>query len=126
MRRVCLLFTSAAIAEIAVIAVAFFVEPIWPLGDFRWLFLAIVSLFSLIILLYFEYRREQRIRRDERLIIQARDLLDDFRRCQANAELQGNTQSIEDLNDLVRRVLYESTKPTDNERRDTDDPNAKS
>ena len=120
MRRACVLFLSAAFAEVVVITVAFFVEPIWPLGHLRWLLLAMVSLFCFIALLYLEYRREQRNRRDEKLTTQTRDLLNDFRQRQANAELQWNTQSVDGLNKLLRQALYEFTKPTDNEKKDSD------
>ena len=59
MRKTFLFVLMAAFGQAAILTWAFFAEALFPLGDLRWLFIAVPSTFLFFFLLYVQYRWER-------------------------------------------------------------------
>ena len=75
MRRSIKIAFRAGIGQLVVVAMTFFVESLFPLGDWRWLAIAVGGIVVLAAWVYVEHRIDRKKRDDAKLADRVRDLL---------------------------------------------------
>ena len=88
---------KAALGQVAIVTGAFFAEAVFPLGDYRWLVICVVSILALGVWVYFERKWEKRRTKSQKLQCQLDQFLEVYKDTRTKINHAQIIQALKDL-----------------------------